>query len=354
MDIEKLIMDTFTEHEHDVPDGDSVYAAARQRIDRGRRVLSPPLAVAAGVIVLTLAAVTFVLVNRSGPADKAQVAAPTNQAPASTSATEPAMAGLPMPYSLGWLPDGKVEYLARRINTGATAEEPDKPVYNGEYMLNVTAGGQVIDIDVQEMKQSPADDAAFKSGPGASVTIAGRHGVESSVSDGPGGYELYLTHPQAGSIYVNVSASAEHGSTVPAQQLIEIGRKVAENVQFPGTTTVTPAFGLGALPNGVKLCAWDVEKGFDTPTEPAGLNTSYELGACTSVRDNLNVGITNKNGPRGTAGQPVQGHETRVIDEGGYTSLWILDAIGDTPILVAGKVPQTELYAIANGLVLPH
>jgi trehalose-6-phosphatase len=55
MDIEKLIKDTFTAHERDVPDDDRVLAAARQRIDR-RRTVSRPLAVAAGVAVLSLAA----------------------------------------------------------------------------------------------------------------------------------------------------------------------------------------------------------------------------------------------------------------------------------------------------------
>ena len=59
MEIEKLLKDTFTEHEHVAPDSDAVLAAARRRIEN-RRAVSRPLAVAAGVVALTLAAVTVV------------------------------------------------------------------------------------------------------------------------------------------------------------------------------------------------------------------------------------------------------------------------------------------------------
>ena len=105
--------------------------------------------------------------------------------------------------------------------------------------------------------------------------------MESSHSGGPGGYEVYLTHPDGGSLYVNVAAQA--GSTASAQQLIDAGRRVAENVTFPGTTTVTPAFGLGKLPDGLRMCTFDVEK-----DGPSGPRTSYSVGTCSTLAGWLN------------------------------------------------------------------
>ncbi|MFJ1758672.1 hypothetical protein ACIOD2_00040 [Amycolatopsis sp. NPDC088138] len=347
MDIENLIKDTFTAHEQDAPDSDQVLAATRQRLDRRRAVVSPPLGAAAGVVLLVLAAVGVVALNR--PAHDDQVATGTSRtsgpapvkAPAETAAAE-----LTMPYSLGWLPPGKADYLVRRINTGGSAANPDKPVYGGEYMLTVTSGRQVLLVDVQEMKMMPVEQAAFKSGPGQPVTLGGRAGVESSHSGGPGGYEVYLTHPDGGSLYVNVAA--QPGSTASAQQLIDAGRRVAENVAFPGKTTVTPAFGLGKLPDGLRMCTFDVEKG-----GPGGSRTSYSVGTC-STRPPVQVRTDEAARVRGAAGQSVQGHETRYLDEKGYRTLWVLKAVHDAPIAVVGSSAQAELYAIADHLVLPR
>lgn len=354
MDIEKLITETFTAHEHVVPDGDTVLAAARRRIDRRRTVLSRPLAVAAGVTTLTLAAVTVVALSRPGttPADQAQVAAPADEVQVTGPAsTEPAVAGLPMPYSLDWLPPGSVDYLARRINIGATADDPHTPLYGGEYMLTVTANGQVLDVDVQQLRMVPVDRAAFKSGPGHPVTINGQRGVESSRSDGPGGYELYVAHRDGGSMYVGVSVPP--GSTAPTQQLIDIGRRIAQNIRFPGTTTVTPAFGLRDLPSGMRICAFDVEQGIGPSPLGSQSSTRYSLGTCTTT-PHVNVGTTATDVPAGTPGQPLQGHATRYLDENGYRTLWVLDAVNGAPVTIAGPVPLTDLYDIANRLVLPH
>ncbi len=342
MDIENLIKDTFTAHEHDAPDSDQVLVATRQRLDRRRAVVSPPLAAGAGVVMLVLAAGAVVALNR--PAHDNQV--PAASGPVAVAApAEAAIAELAMPYSLGWLPPGKADYLARRINIGGSAENPDKPVYGGEYMLTVTSGRQVLLVDVQEARMMPVEQAAFKSGPGRPVTIGGRAGVESSNSGGPGGYEVYLAHPAGGSLYVNVAA--QPGSTASAQQLIDAGRRVAENIAFPGKTTVTPAFGLGKLPDGLRMCAFDVEKG------PNGPRTSYSVGTC-STRPQVNVTSSDPSMVRGTAGQRVQGHETRYVDENGYRTLWILKAVHDAPIAVAGHRTEAELYAIADHLVLPR
>ncbi|MET8763986.1 hypothetical protein [Lentzea sp. NPDC004782] len=353
MNIENLIKDTFTAREQDAPDSEAVLAAARQRIDSRRSGLSRPFAVAVGATVLTLGAVTAVVLNRSDPAEQSQLTATANgsQGGQTPTAAEQAAAGLRMPYSLGWLPPGSVTYQAHRINVGSSAAHPDVPLYGGEYMLTVTAGGQVLEVDVQQVRMVPVDEATFKSGPGKSVTINGQRGVESSVSTGPGGYELYVAHPDGGSMYVNVSAAP--GSQAPAQQLVDAGRRIAENIHFPGTTTVTPAYGLRDLPNGMRICAFDVEQGMGRAPAGPGTNTSYSLGTCT-VQPSIHVNSAVGGNPTGTPGQPVQGHETRYADENGYHQLWVLDAVGGAPVVIAGRVPQTDLYDIANRLVLPH
>ena len=172
MDIENLIKDTFTAHEPDAPDSDQVLAATRERLDRRRAVVGRPLAAGAGVVLLVLAAVAVVALNR--PAQVNQVATGTSQTSGSAAVAAPAeaaIAELTMPYSLGWLPPGKAEYFARRINIGGSAANPDKPVYGGEYMLTVTSGRQVLLVDVQEMRMMPVEQAAFKSGPGRPVTM---------------------------------------------------------------------------------------------------------------------------------------------------------------------------------------
>lgn len=350
MDVENLIRDTFAAHEHVAPDGDTVLAAARRRIDRRRAVLSRPLAVAAGVVVLTLAAVTVVVLNRSDPSLTDRAAAPTEEVQTTGTADEvPAVAGLSMPYSLDWLPPGSVAYLTRRINIGAASDAPDSPpLYGGEYMFTVEDGGQVLEVDVQQMRMMEVDEARFKSGPGNPVTIDGQPGVESARSGGPGGYELYVAHPDGGSMYVNVSP--QPGSTAPVPRLVDFGRRIAQNIRFPGTTTVTPVFGLRDLPSGMRICAFSVEEPSVFRSERGG---SYSLGACDTMPPVI-VSTTSADTPRGTAGRPVLGHPTRYVEENGYTSLWVLDAVDGAPVAIAGAVPLTDLYDIANRLVLPR
>lgn len=337
MNVEKLVTETFTAHEHVAPDSDRVLAATRARIDRGRTV-SRPFAVAAGVVVLTLAAVTGVVLNRSDPT-------PTPTDNVATAADEVQITDLRMPFSFGWLPSGSVDYQWHRVNVGATAEDPDTPVYDGEYMVSVTDNGQTLNVGVQQRQTTSVDEAVVRSGPGNAVTIDGRRGLESSDAGVPGGYELYLAHPDGGSMYVHVMAP--YPSTAPAHQLVEVGRRVAQDLRFPGDATVTPSFGLRDLPDGMRICAFDVGK----PWDSAPVGTTYSLGTCDTMPPII-VGTSNQ--PRGNPGEPVQGHPTRYVDENGYHRLYVLDAVDDAPILVAGEVQPADLYDIANRLVLPR
>lgn len=346
MNLEKLITDTFTAHEPDAPDSERVLAAARRRIDR-RRTVSRPLAVAAGVVALTVAGVTVIGLNRAEDAPGGgDVAAPA------TAPADPAVDGLSMPFTLGWLPPGEVKNLVHRLKPGGSLEAP---VYGGEYMLEVTTGERVLSLTVSETTHTSVEEAAssIRSGPGRPVTIGGEPAVESSVfgvPEGYQGYEVYATHPDGGTTWVHVSA--KFGSTATEEQLTGIGRRIAENLRYPGDTVITPTFGIGELPDGLAMCAFDVEYPSDLRSET---DTLYELGTCDAL-PTIGVGTGSTNEPPGTPGRPVLGHQTRHADEDGSAELWVLDAVGDRAIRIAGvgaPAPLEKLYGVAESLRLP-
>jgi hypothetical protein len=151
-----------------------------------------------------------------------------------------------------------------------------------------------------------------------------------------------------------VGVSAEPGSTAPAQQLVDTGRQIAQNIRFPGTTTVTPTFGLRDLPSGMRICAFAVDKGLNPLSDGSEPRTSYSLGTCTTLPP-IQVSTTDAEiDPTATPGQPVQDHATRYVEENNYRRLWVLDAVNGTPVTIAGSVPLTDLYDIANRLLLPN
>ena len=58
--------------------------------------------------------------------------------------------------------------------------------------------------------------------------------------------------------------------------------------------------------------------------------------------------------PTGTAGRTVQGHPTRYRTDRGYTELYVLNAVSGSNLMIGSTLPLTELYRIADGLVLPR
>ena len=354
MNVETLLQDVFTDHEHLAPDADEVMAATQQRIARGKPGLARPMGVAATVAVVVAAAGGAVLLSRhsAGHTTQPQPATHHSNLPPADQGTS-GIAPLTMPYDLGWLPDGSVSYIARRINVGGLSDS-SPPLFDGEYMLTDTVASGTLMIDVQ---QFPGDlsDAAFKSGPGASVMIAGRDGIESSNSAGPGGYEVYFEDAAGGLMYVNVAA--DMGSTVPAAQLTDVGRRVAANVGFPGTAEVQPSFGVGYVPDGLRVRAFDVESADpDLPVAngSSGPMTSYDIGTTATQLNAVTVGTTTVPPQSGTPGRDVQGHATRYSDENGWHLLYVLDAVHGQDVVLSGNLSQDELYKIADGLVLPN
>ena len=354
MNIDTLLQDTFAAHEDLAPDTDDILVAARERITQRRSGLAQPLAIAASVVVVAATATGgAIALNRHSDhtGQSAQpVASPSHVAPAHQPAGS-GIAPLTMPYDLGWLPAGSVTYLARRINVGAVSES-SAPSFGGEYLLTVTTATATIDIDAQQM---PGDLAGvrFKSGPGVPVTINGRGGIESKNSGGPGGYEVYFRDAEGGLMYVN--AGPHTVSSVSAAELTAIGRQVAQSVRFPGRTQVRPTFGVGYVPAGLRVRGFDVESGssdLPTSTGSSGPWTSYDVGTSTRLESVVNIG-TNVATPSGTPGRQVQGHPTRYADEHGYRSLYVLGAVHGQAVAIAGRLPLSELYKIADGLVLP-
>ena len=351
--LDRLMIDTFTAHEHLAPAPDEILSAVHDRIRRG---WTRPVAAAAGAVIVVAAAGTAVALS-GGPATSGRHVPPAAQSSYVTAASvQPATQSgeLTMPYDLGWLPDGSVAYLARRINVGGVSESAP-PVFDGEYLLTVTDSSRTIDIDVQQMPGG-LDDAAFKSGPGATTTIDGRPGVQSSNSAGPGGYEVYFEDSDGGLMYVNTAAGVG-GASIPAADLASIGRRVAEHVAFPGTTQVQPSFGIGYVPEGMAVQAFDVEDGGSVSAMGGvqGPRTSYELGAPTNWDASITVGQSGLPANPGlTPGRTVQGHPTRYADEGGYQVLYVLDAVDGNSVSISGRASLDELYRIADGLALPR
>ncbi len=362
MDIEQLVKDTFADHEHLAPHQHAVLADVRARTVAHTRHHRPSgrnryLAVAASVAVVAGAATgAALLAGRDDPAPAAQPAHRTATASAPHPAASrrhapaaPAIAALTMPYDLGWLPGGKIDYTARRINVGGMNEH-SKPSFDGEYMLTAHVAGQSVDIDVQEFPGGLGRPMS-KCSAMTATRIAGRPAYQTADASGACGYELYFRDAGARTMYVNVMRSK--GQANPAARMRAIGRRVAENVRYPGTANVRPGFGVGYVPKGAHVRAFDVEH-TGSPLGGPGETTSYDLGT-TAAQDPVATVGTNSVVSKGAPGRAVQGHPTRYVDDHGYRQLAVDGAVGkETVVIASNHLPKAQLYKIADGLVLPH
>lgn len=344
MNVDTLLKDTFAAREDLAGDPDAVLAAVRERIAHRPSPLGRPIAIAAGVVAIAGVASGAVALShhdtRSGTASMHQAAGPGHAAPIPAAGST----ALTMPYDLGWLPEGSAAYHVRRLND-AEPGQSGRPVFDGEYILTVTASTGTTDIDVQ---QAPGDlaGARFKSGPGRPVTIDHRSGIE--ITNPDGSYELYFDDAAGGLMYLDVRSESGGG----AAENVATGRRVAANVRFPGTAQVQPSFGIGYFPPGTKVRAFDVESGLTLGgTVINGPVTQYEIWTRTTLQ--ATVSTASAAGP-GTPGRAVQGHPTRYTDENGYRTLFVLGAVDGKPVQLSGRLPLAELYTIADGLILPR
>jgi hypothetical protein len=336
MKIDQLVRDALADHEHLAPGPDEILIDVHRRIERPRTG-GWPLTIAAATVLVAGTGVGVVAL-RPQQHQAGTVASQSISAASSAVVQPPRITPVTMPFDLGWLPAGTPQYLARRINVGALSDT-GPAVFDGEYLL--TIDGDLL-VDVQQMP-GRLSGVTFKSGPGRATTVNGRPAIESQNSSGPGGYEVYYQDSAGGLMYVN--AAITHGRPMPAGRLVTDGRRVAAGVHFPGTTTVQPAFGVGYLPAGMKVVTFDI----------GGGRTSYQLGEPTSQRPAVQITSPSLgNTPTGTTRRTVQGHPTRYRTDRGYTELYVLNAVNGSNLMIGSTLPLTELYRIADGLVLPH
>ena len=365
--IETLLRDTLTAHDHEAPDGHDVLAAVHRRLadrpagsHRGRM-----LAVAASVVVVAGAAGAVAVATQgsghdphpgaaSGSTGSTGSTASTSQPAASSSApvATSRIAPLLMPFDVGWLPTGTKQWIARRVNVGGYSTS-SPPLFDGEYMLNVLTSAGPVFVDVQQMPGG-LSGTGFKSGAGRAVTVNGAPGIESVHSGGPGGYELYFKPAGQKLLYVNVGP-VNGSTTSAAARWSGIGRQIARSIRIPGTTRVEPTFGIGYVPAGMHVRAFDVQALDGLPgSGSSGAATSYEIGTDREQDASINVGTNTADVPSGTPGRTVQGHATRVADDHGYRTVSVLHAVHGAPVAVAGRVSPDVLYRVADGLVLPR
>lgn len=358
MKIEQLLSDTLAEHEHLAPNTDQILADVQRRIDRPRAAGWPVALGAAAVLVVGTGA-GVVALRGHHQSTTAAVRSATSTAPVTSISSakqrpvRPAarIAPLTMPFDLGWLPAGPAGYLAHRINIGS-AGGASVASFDGEYMLQVTTAAGKVDIDVQQM---PGDlsDVSFKSGPGSNTAVNGHPAIESQNSDGPGGYEIYFQDSTGGTTYVNVATAP--GQHVAVTQLVSDGCAIASGVRYPGSTKVNPSFGVGYVPAGMKVVAFDVENdNGQYDSSPADLATTYDIGDATNQSPAVVVTSGPASAPTGTPGRLVQGHPTRYSTDRGYTEFYVLNAVHGDPIMIGSSLPLAQIYRIADGLVLPH
>jgi hypothetical protein len=346
MNIETLIRDTFVSREHLAPEADVTHDALAQQLSAGRpsrpRML---VAVAATVAVVVGLSVALALNGRSPRS------APVNHPQA-------VVESFTMPFDLGGLPPGTIHYTERGFFRYGISS----------YQLTVETAGATFQVNVFDDASSDAQSAnelaqgRLKLGCSQGsrdhdwddqpTTVHGRPGVETLDASGPCGYQTMFLLAHNGSATVQIHYSP--GSHGPAATLIRIGRSLARHLSTPGTTRVTPTFGVGYLPAGLLVSDETVQvtqrMGKATPT---GMQTIYDLG-----RPGSHDTVVNISGPgvevHGVPGRRVQGHPTRITDNHGFIQMSLLGALPNGAVVVSATLPLATLYRIAQGLVLPH
>lgn len=355
MRIEELVADTFTDHEYLAPSAERIMTGVRAHAHRPGtgwpRAMAAAVAVVAVVAGTTWGAVG--LRERPAPPDlsrRQSAAASTTATRAQAAPTARVIKPLTMPFDLGWLPAGSKRYVAQRINVGAASANAAR-VFDGEYLLDLSTPNSKLVIDAAQV---PGDLTGihFESGSGTAITINNRPGIESAHSDGPGGYEIYFQDSVGGMVYVSVSAAP--GQSIAGAQASTIGRRIARGVSFPGTHQVSPSFGLGYLPPGLTVRAFDVEPAVQDSPSPDDLRTSYDIRSATGRYAVINIFSYPPPPTSGIPGRTVQGHPTRYSTVEGLTAFYLLNAVDGRPILINTALPLGEIYRIADGLELPR
>jgi hypothetical protein len=334
MQSDSILHQTFVEHEWLVPDTEHAQAAFYRHL-RARRRRRTRQSLAAVVAAVAAGAVTVGVTQLAGsapgratgdPGTVAGVAAP------GTPRADPRAAvqvGLPTTLTLGagWLP-------------GATTEVVDGNGFGAQKRGFLMNGG------------GPHSYVLITAEPGGLTSPYGGTPHDRRISGKPAREFL-----QAGVYYVAVQVapgrilSVYVGDDAGAEELAVIGRRVAENLRLDRHDTIRLRFGLTYVPAGTGV------RGFERDTVAS--STELRIGTertRTAVEAPYTVmeaaGADGGSLPAGAkSGRTVQGHPTRYASSGDTAYLWVDGYLGDSSVLLTGRVgSRTELYKIADGL----
>ncbi len=330
---DKLLADTFAEHENLAPDADLTLAAILSRTEApphtGRRV-----AIGATVAVVAAAAVAAGVLGRDDGGTTHRPAAPGTAVSSSVPTPAPTPVKVQItPVSIGikpgWLPSGL---------TVSDWFSMDGMQYIA-YELPGTEAGVYLSHEAAD------PNPPFKAGPdehGTPTTIAGRPAREHASGQS---YEVWIQLADGTLGHVLV-----YNLPGGAAALATTGRQVADTADFSASTEFTPAFGAGSgTPihsvdgGGSGDTAWVTYTFGGTTPITAGVDVPGALGVPVAI-DASGSSTTSY-----TAGRPVQGHQTQVGSDG---SLRILDAVNGHPVVLSGAALDT-LYQLADALILP-
>jgi hypothetical protein len=347
MNADSILNQTFVEHEWLAPDSElakaELYRHLRARHHRRVRASLAVVSAAVAAAAVTLGAVQLGAVKPDRP-DAGAVGSAS--APVVPHKAPPAPRLVPMPNTLtlgaGWLPGGTTE-----VRNG----NDDGSQYRG-FMIN--GGGDPNREDwpssyLQIAEEPEGLDRGFDADP-RDLRINGKPALEFL---GDKQYTLLVQLAPGRRLEVSVRDNAS------AEELATIGRRVAENVRWDRRDPIRSSFGLTYLPAGNHV------RGVDRDVSLVGQGTTLYLDEPKApsphgfAEPNFQVAEADADGhathviiPReATVGRPVQGHRTKVAQNGIGAVLWVEGLLGKKSILISGG-PGTlpELYKIAAGI----
>lgn len=344
MTADRILTETFAEHEHLAPDVEITLAGIARRLE-DRRPAGGRLAVAGAAATVVAVAVGASLLLGDRPADpsRSPAASPTLTAPLPVDTLKVAP---------GWLPPGEV--TPESVSTGYGVQTRLYQIARPSGMaLSVLVGTSPgTELPTRSHIRTTARD----------LTVAGRAAREWSL---PTEYYVVVALPQAR--LATVSLRSEGGDA--AAELAGIGRQVAGRLQLDRPEPIDVSYELTSLPSGRAVMSVDVTLVDDEGVIAGG--TRYTVAAPTTTeeqrkRQSIYVAQYNRSfhtmefrpqppalPVRPVQGRPVQGRPTWIYSTDGSPVLWVDEIRPGVSIKLSGAAPGTtfaELYRIADGI----
>lgn len=352
MNADRILVQTFADHENLAPDPEATLDAVRHAIrTRRRRAATRTVTVAAAAATVAAVAIGATLAGRAAPRSAAPAARPT--APPSTPAA-PVAAPDFTTVAPGWLPTTRVTPVIASNDFGQELRgyTMTLPGLGSTYLLVGAAPGSALPT---ENKRGVPHD----------LRIGGRPAREWSVDDW-----YYLAIQQAPGRVTTIDLAGGRnegkGGDGSAAALAAIGRQVGAGLVTGRHDPIKAGFRLSYLPAGltVRGVGWQDATGTSytlaPPTgPPADETTGYPMAS--EVRGTARTYLNgpgrahDKPRPPATPGRPVQGHPTYVVGDPDQPTLFIDSVRPGVSITIssgAGLTELAQLYRIADGLLL--